>query len=288
MQAIRASNFNSSIAVARRFLCSFDTTRRVTLNFVKTVKTLIALLLLSASAMAEWAISEGFKIEGGSPGFRENVDVIVTSCEDEIKANAKKLALLGYNAEEIAKKQEAGVRFGTLMLIYPFQFQNLVMMRENGEVLSRFARKGSGFAVSLPDFTGKLRFRLVDLDSDKTLEFDLVRPAPITPEEERKAAAQLRKDVHTFAQKHIASDWKLPSTARFSELQAVDDKWTACHETPEKGLWVVRGIVDPAGSGLNRLEWKMVCAVTGKEIATRFSQLGSRTTGDKRFADLVK
>jgi hypothetical protein len=252
------------------------------------INALIALFLLFASAMAEWEISEGFNIEGGSAGFREHVDVIVTSREDEIKATAKKLALLGYTADEIAQKQAAGVRFGTLMLIYPFQFQSLVMMRENGEVLNRFARKDAGFAVALPDFTGKLCFRLVDLDGGEKLEFDLVRTLPITAEEQRKNAAQLRKDVHAFAQKRIATDWKLPSTARFSTLQAADDQWTVCREIPGKGLWAARGVVDPSGGGSSRIEWKIVCAVHGQEIVVRFSQLGNRTIGLPDFAAFVK
>ena len=65
---------------------------------------------------------------------------------------------------------------------------------------------------------------------------------------EQAEAVQMRIELHKVAQSRIASDWKLPSTAKFSTLQAADDQWTVCWKIPGKSLW--GGVVDVSGKGV--------------------------------------
>ena len=102
------------------------------------------------------------------------------------------------------------------------------------------------------------------------------------------ATARMRIECHRVARERISSEWSMPSTAKFSTLQAENDQWTTCREIEGEKLWVATGVVDPKGQGINRLNWKSVCAVYGDSVVVRFSQLGNRTLGDLTFAKYAK
>ncbi len=106
-----------------------------------------------------------------------------------------------------------------------------------------------------------------------------------------KQAAEVRRrpELHKAAQEQIARDWKLPSTAKFSTLQVADDQWTICRKILGEPLWVAGGVVDPAGTGTNRLNWTAVCSVRGGDtVIVDFSRLGSRTMGNAALEDYAQ